>query len=47
LIDEKLDVVVGQLLGLDDIVEVGAHQWAHQVDVREVVQRGARRENIQ
>ena len=26
LVDEELDVVVGKLLGLDDVVQVGPHQ---------------------
>ena len=26
LVDEELDVVVGKLLGLDDVVQVGSHQ---------------------
>ena len=46
LVDEELDVVVRQLLSFDDVVQVGAHQRAHQVDISEVVERGARRENI-
>lgn len=31
LVDEELDMVIGQLLTLDDVVEVRAHQVGHQV----------------
>lgn len=31
LVNEELHVLVGQLLELDDVVEVGAHQVGHQV----------------
>ena len=31
LVDEELDVVVRQLLGLDDVVQVSAHQRGHHV----------------
>ena len=46
LIDKELDVVVGQLLGLHDVVQVGAHQGADQVDVTEAVEGHARREDV-
>ena len=29
LVDEELDVVVGKLLSLDDVVQVSSHQVGH------------------
>ena len=38
LVDQELDVVIGQLLGLDDVVEVCPHEVGHHVHIRELVQ---------
>ena len=44
LVNQELDVVIRQLLGLDDVVEVGAHQVSHHVakvtaQLRKVISR--------
>ena len=39
LVDEELDVVVGELLRLDDVVEVGAHEVRDKVEIAELGQR--------
>ena len=43
LVDEELDVVVGELLRLDDVVEVGAHEVRDEVEVVELgkIRRGS------
>ena len=38
LVDEELDVVVGKLLRLDDVVQVGPHQVGH-LDMVDLVQK--------
>ena len=38
LVDEELDVVVRQLLRFDDVVEVGAHEVGHEVEIAELGQ---------
>ena len=38
LVDEELDVVVGELLRLDDVVEVRAHEVGDEVEVAELGQ---------
>ena len=47
LVDQELDMVIRQLLSLDDVVEVGAHQMGHQVDVIELAQLTSGSENVQ
>lgn len=47
LIDQKLDVVVGQSLSLDNVVQVGPHQVGDQVHVDKLVQGFAGRKDIQ
>ena len=37
LIDQELYMVIRQLLGLDDIVQVGPHQVGHHVPVDKVL----------
>jgi hypothetical protein len=38
LVDEELNVVVGETLGADDVVKVSAHQMGDQVDLLERLQ---------
>lgn len=49
LVDEELDMLVRQALGADDVVQVGAHQVRHQVDLLERFERivGPRMEHVQ
>lgn len=46
LVDEELDVVVGELLRLDDVVEVGAHKVRDEVEVAELGQRHRGSEDV-
>jgi len=39
LVDQKLNVVVGQLLGAYDVVQIGVHQVGHHVDLLKLFQR--------
>lgn len=47
LIDEELHVVVGQSLCANDVVQVGAHQMGHQVDLLKSFERFAVVESVQ
>ena len=47
LVDQELDVVIGELLGLDDVVEVCPHEVGHHVHIRELVKRALGREAVQ
>ena len=47
LVDQELDVVIGELLGLDDVVEVCPHEVGHHVHIRELVQRALGGEAVQ
>ena len=38
LVDEELNMVVGKLLRLDDVVQVGAHQVGH-LDMVDLIQK--------
>ena len=47
LVDEELDVVVGKLLSLDDVVEVSAHEVSDHIHVTKLVQAALWREAVQ
>lgn len=47
LIDEELNMVVAETLSFDNLVEVGAHQRGHEVDIGEAVHRFGRGEDVQ
>ena len=47
LVDQELDVVIGELLGLDDVVEVCPHEVGHHVHIRELIQRALGGEAVQ
>lgn len=38
MVDEELDVVIGQALGADDVIQVSAHEMRHEVDLVERLQ---------
>ena len=38
LVDEELDMVVGQLLRFDDVIEVCAHEVSDEVEIAELGQ---------
>ncbi len=47
LVHQELDVVVGELLSLDNVVKIGAHEWSDEVDIVELGQGLGRGEDVE